>query len=64
MMILAAKNLKLGAAEHIVLIALQNDGVSKERAETIIRWCKLFNERSEDEPGTREEDLSLPQTQG
>ncbi len=56
MMISAAKALRAGAAEHIVIMALQGDGVSKERAETILRWCKLYNERCEDEPGTIQSD--------
>lgn len=56
MLIAAAKALRAGAAEHIVLFALRTDGVSKEKAETILRWSKLYNERCEDEPGTIQSD--------
>lgn len=52
MMISAAKALRAGADETILALALRADGASKERAETIIRWCKLYNERCEDEPGS------------
>ncbi len=52
MMISAAKALRIGAAEDMVILALRSDGLSLERAETVLRWCKLYNERCEDEPGT------------
>lgn len=46
LMIDAARALRSGAAEHIVALALQADGVAQERVETVIRWCKLFNQRN------------------
>jgi len=52
LIISAAKALRAGADEKLVALALQSDGVSKERSETILRWCKLYNERCEDEPGS------------
>ncbi len=52
MMISVAKAMRAGAADDIIILALRGEGVSKERAETMLRWCKLYNERCEDEPGT------------
>lgn len=61
-MITVAKSLRMGAAEDIVRFAMRADGFSPNRIDTMIRWCKLYNERNGDEH--REENLPLAETQG
>jgi hypothetical protein len=57
-MITIAESLRLGAAEDIVRFAMRADGFTPNRIDTMIRWCKLYNERTVDEH--REESLSIP----
>lgn len=45
-MITVAESLRLGAAEPIVRLAMHADGFSDNRIDTMIRWCKLYNERT------------------
>jgi hypothetical protein len=45
-MITVAESLRLGAAEDIVRLAMRADGFSPNRIDTMIRWCKLYNERT------------------
>jgi hypothetical protein len=61
-MITVAESLRLGAAEDIVRFAMRADGFSNTRIDTMIRWCKLYNERTTHE--RREENLSIPQAEG
>lgn len=61
-MITVAESLRLGAAEDIVRMAMRSDGYSLSRIDTMIRWCKLYNERTTHE--YREETLSVSQTEG
>jgi len=60
-MIQVADAMRKGAAENIVRLAMHADGYPSYRIETIIRWCKLYNERTADE--YREENFSLSQTE-
>ena len=54
--------LRLGAHPRIAKLALMSDGFSSAKSDTIIAWAILYNERTADE--YREENLSVPQTQG
>jgi hypothetical protein len=45
-MMTVASSLRMGAAEQIVRYAMRVDGFSENRIETMIRWCKLYNERT------------------
>jgi hypothetical protein len=53
-MITIAGSLRLGAAENIVRLAMRSDGYSNTRIETMIRWCKLYNERTTHEQQTHD----------
>ena len=55
-MISAAYLLRLGAAEHIVAQALRSDGVLPEKVDTVLRWCKLYNERTNEHEQAVEDD--------
>ena len=48
-LITAAEALRSGAAEDIVKLAMRSDGHPPARIETMIRWCKLHNERTTNE---------------
>jgi hypothetical protein len=48
-MMTVASSLRMGAAEQIVRYAMRVDGFSENRIETMIRWCKLYNERTNHE---------------
>jgi hypothetical protein len=45
-LIKAAEALRSGAAEDIVKLAMRSDGHPPARIETMIRWCRLHNERT------------------
>ena len=47
-MIGAAEALRAGAAESIVHLAMRADGLSPKQADIVLRWCKLYNERTKD----------------
>lgn len=48
-LISAADALRAGASESIVKLAMRADGHPVGRVETMIRWCKLHNERTTNE---------------
>jgi hypothetical protein len=43
-MIVAADVLRKGGSEFILAIAMQNDGIPVNRIDTMLRWCKIYNE--------------------
>lgn len=45
-MITVAESLRSGVSEPIVKWAMRADGVPDNRIDTMIRWCKLYNERN------------------
>lgn len=56
-----ASAMRGGAADNIVRLAMRADGHPPHRIETMIRWCKLYNERTINE--YREENISAAQTE-
>ena len=48
LMIDAARALRVGADEKIVAMALVSDGIPREKVDTIMRWCKLYNQRTQE----------------
>ncbi len=57
-MIAAAKALKAGAAEDIVALALRADGFSAYKVEVMLRWCALYNQRTEDSEREEQDELT------
>ena len=49
LMIDAARALRFGAHESIVALALKADGVNPTKIDTIMRWCKLYNQRTQNQ---------------
>jgi hypothetical protein len=57
-MIAAAKALKAGAAEDIVALALRADGFSAYKVEVMLRWCALYNQRTEEHEQEEQAELA------
>lgn len=55
-MISAAQALRSGAAENIVAMALRSDGLSPKQVGIVLRWCKLYNERTDEDGNAIEND--------
>ena len=56
-LIAAAKALRAGAAEEIVAMALRADGFSTYKVDIMLRWCALYNQRTEE--SEKEEQVEL-----